>query len=79
MANFYKTIIGVFIAVVLFSAGALDSIAEAMGNTIKSGLYDLVVMGTEGRHGFKKILNGSVAEKVMLHAACPVTIVRDTE
>ncbi|MBE6522322.1 MAG: universal stress protein [Thermoplasmata archaeon] len=45
----------------------------------KSGLYDLVVMGTEGRHGFKKILNGSVAEKVMLHATCPVTIVRDTE
>ena len=36
VANYYKTIIGVFVALVLFSAGALDSIAEAMGNTIKS-------------------------------------------
>ena len=45
----------------------------------KSGKYDLVVMGTEGRSGFKKILNGSVAEKVMLHASCPVTIVREAD
>lgn len=45
----------------------------------KSGKYDLVVMGTEGRQGFKKILNGSVAEKVMLHASCPVTIVRESQ
>ena len=43
-----------------------------------SGMYDLVVMGTEGRRGLKKILNGSVAEHVMTHALCPVTIVRDT-
>jgi nucleotide-binding universal stress UspA family protein len=43
-----------------------------------SGMYDLVVMGTEGRKGLKKILNGSVAEHVMTHALCPVTIVRDT-
>ena len=55
-----------------------------MGNPVdqiigKSGMFDLVVMGTEGRQGFKKILNGSVAEKVMLHAACPVTIVRESQ
>ena len=42
-----------------------------------SGMYDLVIMGTEGRHGLKKILNGSVAEHVMTNASCPVTIVRD--
>ena len=42
-----------------------------------SGMYDLVIMGTEGRKGFKKILNGSVAEHVMTGASCPVTIVRD--
>ena len=56
----------------------------AMGNPAdliigKSGMFDLVIMGTEGRQGFKKILNGSVAEKVMLHASCPVTIVRDSQ
>jgi len=44
----------------------------------KSGMYDLIVMGTEGRRGFKKILNGSVAEKVMLNASCPVTIIRES-
>lgn len=43
----------------------------------QSGMYDLVVMGTEGRRGLKKILNGSVAESVMVNASCPVTIVRD--
>ncbi len=43
----------------------------------QSGMYDLVIMGTEGRSGLKKILNGSVAEKVMVNASCPVTIVRD--
>lgn len=42
-----------------------------------SGAYDLVIMGTEGRRGFKKILNGSVAEHVMTAAACPVTIIRE--
>jgi len=44
----------------------------------KSGMYDLIVMGTEGRKGFKKILNGSIAEKVMLNASCPVTIIRES-
>ena len=43
----------------------------------RSGMYDLVIMGTRGRRGFKKILNGSIAENVMTGAACPVTIVRD--
>jgi nucleotide-binding universal stress UspA family protein len=43
----------------------------------RSGMYDLVIMGTEGRQGLRKILNGSTAEKVMVSASCPVTIVRD--
>jgi len=42
-----------------------------------SGMFDLIIMGTHGRKGFKKILNGSVAERVMTNASCPVTIVRD--
>jgi len=45
----------------------------------KSGMYDLIIMGTEGRQGLKKILGGSVAEKVMLHASCPVTIIRESQ
>jgi len=42
----------------------------------RSGKYDLVIMGTHGRKGLKKILNGSVAERVVVSASCPVTIVR---
>lgn len=38
--------------------------------------FDLVIMGSRGRTGIKRILVGSVAEKVLRHAACPVLIVR---
>lgn len=43
----------------------------------ESGKYDLVVMGTHGRQGLARALKGSVAETVMLNAACPVTVVRN--
>lgn len=38
--------------------------------------YDLVVMGTLGRSGFSKLLLGSVAERVVRFAPCPVLVVR---
>lgn len=37
---------------------------------------DLIVMGTHGRTGLKHALLGSVAEKVVRHASCPVLVVR---
>jgi nucleotide-binding universal stress UspA family protein len=37
---------------------------------------DLVVMGTQGRTGIKRALLGSVAEKVVRHARCPVLVTR---
>ncbi|HEY5922233.1 MAG TPA: universal stress protein [Kofleriaceae bacterium] len=37
---------------------------------------DLVVLGSHGRTGIKRILLGSVAEKIMRHARCPVLISR---
>jgi len=36
---------------------------------------DLIVMGTHGRSGFQHALLGSVAERVVQHAHCPVLIV----
>jgi universal stress protein A len=39
------------------------------------GKYDLIVMGTHGRGGLKHLLLGSVAEKVVRKAPCPVLTV----
>lgn len=38
--------------------------------------FDLVVMGSHGRTGIMRVLLGSVAEKVLRHAGCPVLIAR---
>lgn len=40
---------------------------------------DLIVMGTLGRTGFSKIMVGSVAEKVVRFAKCPVLVVKSPE
>ena len=37
---------------------------------------DLIVTGTHGRTGLTHVLMGSVAEKVVRLAACPVMVVR---
>jgi nucleotide-binding universal stress UspA family protein len=37
---------------------------------------DLIVMGTRGRSGLERLLMGSVAEKAMRRAPCPVVTVR---
>jgi universal stress protein A len=37
---------------------------------------DLVVMSTHGRSGIKHLWMGSVAERVVQHAPCPVLVVR---
>ena len=38
---------------------------------------DVIVLATHGRTGIKRLLLGSVAEKVVRHAGCPVFVVRE--
>ncbi len=37
---------------------------------------DLILVGTHGRHGLKRLLIGSVAESVVRNATCPVLVMR---
>lgn len=43
----------------------------------KSSEVDLIVMGTHGRTGLSHVMLGSVAERVVRKAACPVLTVHD--
>jgi len=40
---------------------------------------DMIIVGTHGYTGFKHVLMGSTAERVVRHAPCPVLVVRQTE
>ncbi len=40
---------------------------------------DLIFVGSHGRRGFQRLLIGSVAERVVRGASCPVLVVRDKD
>ena len=51
-------------------------IHEGILETAKAEGCDLIVMGSHGRRGFKSLILGSVAQKVLAHADLPVLIVK---
>lgn len=53
-----------------------QSVPNAIIEYAKKQHMDLIIMGTRGRTGAKKLLLGSVANAVMAHAGCPVLLVR---
>lgn len=50
--------------------------AKVIIELAKTKSYDLIIMGTRGRSSFQELLIGSVSQKVMHHASCPVMVVR---
>jgi nucleotide-binding universal stress UspA family protein len=50
--------------------------AKVIIEVAKEKSYDLIIMGTRGRSSFQELLIGSVSQKVMHHASCPVMVVR---
>jgi nucleotide-binding universal stress UspA family protein len=45
----------------------------------KERAIDLIVMGTHGRSGIKRLLMGSVAQNVIGYAPCPVLVIPSVE
>jgi nucleotide-binding universal stress UspA family protein len=50
--------------------------AEQIVRAGRAAKADLIVTGTHGRRGFKKLFLGSVAQRVVALATCPVVTVR---
>jgi nucleotide-binding universal stress UspA family protein len=55
---------------------AADTAHAIVERATKHGC-DLIVMGTHGRGGVKRLVLGSVAERVLRSAPCPVLVVRE--
>lgn len=51
--------------------------AETLAALDERADLDLVIMGSHGRTGLQRALLGSVAEKVVRHAPCPVLVARE--
>ncbi len=64
---------GIAVDGVVVSGSPVKSIVEASKD------FDIIVMGTLGRTGFAKFMMGSVAEKVVRFAKCPVMVVKSSE
>jgi len=63
---------GVFVKAYILSGKPADAIIE----TAREKKADLIVLGSHGRTGLEKLLMGSVAERVIVLAACPVMVVK---
>jgi nucleotide-binding universal stress UspA family protein len=61
-------------------SGPVNPVSAAAGVALaEEERADLIVMGTHGRAGLNHLLLGSVAERVVRLATCPVLTVRQTK
>ena len=55
---------------------ALGPVADQIVNIAQREGCDVICVGTRGMTGLKRVLLGSVADRVIRHAHCPVVVVR---
>lgn len=60
---------------VLETQNTTDSVARCLQRFVTQIQGDLVVMGTHGHTGIRRLVLGSVAEAFLRHAACPVLLI----
>jgi nucleotide-binding universal stress UspA family protein len=56
--------------------GTSTSVEGAIVNYAERNNIDLIVLGTKGYSGIKKLLLGSIASAVLTYAHCPVMVIR---
>jgi nucleotide-binding universal stress UspA family protein len=52
-----------------------EDVAHRINATAREWQADLIVMGTHGRRGLRRMVLGSVAERVLRSAICPVLMI----
>lgn len=57
--------------------GIAEDIASALMRCVDRRGADLVVMGTHGRRGLRRMVIGSVAERFVRYSTCPVLLIRE--
>ena len=62
----------------MVTAALMGLTAPTITEYAKSLGIDLIVMGTHGRSGLAHLFMGSVAERVVRHAPCPVLTLRES-
>ena len=55
---------------------ATGSVVETIVNQAVKENVDLIIVGTRGLGGFKKLLLGSVSNGIVSRAHCPVLVIR---
>lgn len=56
---------------------SMGDVAGLVEKYVRTSGADVVVVGTHGRHGLKRVLLGSVAETLARHSTVPVLLVRE--
>jgi nucleotide-binding universal stress UspA family protein len=57
------------------TTGPGEDVAHRIALAADECAADLIVMGTHGRRGFRRLVLGSVAERVLRIASCPVLMI----